>query len=195
MDPDEQVREVIRLIFDKYDEIGTVWGVFHYLVRNNIRLGIRPFHGPNRGNLEWRRPTMLTVRQVLRHPMYAGAYAYGRRPHQRVRTATGERTSAGNWVPMEQWKVLKRDCLPAYITWERYLANQECSAPASLGPGSKGSPRDGSALLAGIIVCGNCGRRLKADYRARGEVPLQVRPAPLRGDRAGVFQPQGRSGR
>jgi DNA invertase Pin-like site-specific DNA recombinase len=121
MDPDEQVRDVIRLIFDKYGEIGTVWGVFHYLVRNNIRLGIRPFHGPNRGNLEWRRPTMLSIRQVVEHPMYAGAYAYGRRPHQRIRTATGERTRQGNWVPMEQWKVLKRDCLPAYITWERYL--------------------------------------------------------------------------
>ena len=87
MDPDEQVREVIRLIFDKYDEIGTAWGVFHYLIRNNIRLGFRPFHGPNRGNLEWRRPVLLTVFQILRHPIYAGAYAYGRRPHKRVRTA------------------------------------------------------------------------------------------------------------
>ena len=59
MDPDEQVREVIRLIFDKYDEIGSAWGVFHYLIRNNIRLGFRPFHGPNRGNLEWRRPVLI----------------------------------------------------------------------------------------------------------------------------------------
>src|SRR5258708_35057872 len=48
MDPDEQVRDVIRLIFDKYDELGTVLGVFRYLVRNEIRLGIRPYHGPNR---------------------------------------------------------------------------------------------------------------------------------------------------
>jgi DNA invertase Pin-like site-specific DNA recombinase len=169
MDPDEQVREVIRLIFDKFDEIGTVWGVFHYLVRNNIRLGIRPFQGPNRGNLEWRRPTMMTVGQVVRHPMYAGAYAYSRRPHQRVRTATGERTRAGNWVPMEQWKVLKHDCLPAYISWEHYLANQECLRQHRSGPGSKGSPRNGSALLAGIVVCGNCGRRLKTDYRTNGK--------------------------
>jgi DNA invertase Pin-like site-specific DNA recombinase len=166
MDPDEQVREVIRLIFDKYAELGTAWGVFHYLVRNNIRLGIRPFQGPNRGNLEWRRPTMVSVRQVLLHPMYAGAYAFGRRPHRRVRTATGECTRAGNWVPMEQWKVLKLDCLPAYITWERYLKNQECLRQHRSDPDSKGSPRDGSALLAGIIVCGNCGRRLKTDYRA-----------------------------
>jgi DNA invertase Pin-like site-specific DNA recombinase len=123
MDPDEQVRDVIRFVFDKYDEIGTAWGVFHYLVRNNIRLGIRPFHGPNRGNLEWRRPSMLSVRQILVHPVYAGAYAFGRRPYQRVRTANGMRTRPGKWVPMERWKVLKHDCLPAYITWERYLAN------------------------------------------------------------------------
>jgi hypothetical protein len=165
MDPDEQVRAVIRLIFDKYDEIGTVWGVFHYLVRHNIRVGIRPFHGPNRGHLEWRRPTMLSVRQVLTHPMYAGAYAFGRRPHHRVRTATGERTRIGNWVPMEAWKVLKLDCLPAYITWERYLANQERMRQNRWGPTSRGSPRGGPALLAGLIVCGTCGRRMKTDYR------------------------------
>jgi DNA invertase Pin-like site-specific DNA recombinase len=167
MDSDEQVREVIRLIFDKYDELGTAWGVFHYLVRNNIKLGFRPYHGPNRGNLEWRRPVLLTIFQILRHPIYAGAYAYGRRPHKRIRTATGERTSAGNWVPMEQWKVLKLDCLPAYITWDRYMANQESLHQHRSGPGCKGSPRDGSALLTGLIACGNCGRCLQASYRTR----------------------------
>jgi DNA invertase Pin-like site-specific DNA recombinase len=168
MDPDEQVREVIRLIFDKYDELGTAWGVFHYLVRNHIRLGFRPFHGPNRGELEWRRPALLTIFQILRHPIYAGAYAYGRRPHKRIRTAAGERTAVGPWVPMEQWKVLKLDCLPAYITWERYLANQERLHQHRSGPGSKGSPRDGAALLAGLVVCGNCGRCLQTSYRAQG---------------------------
>src|SRR6516162_3907057 len=74
MDPDEQVRDVIRLIFDKYDELGTVLGVFRYLVRNGIRLGIRPYHGPNRGNLEWHRPKLATLIQVIRNPIYAGAY-------------------------------------------------------------------------------------------------------------------------
>jgi DNA invertase Pin-like site-specific DNA recombinase len=95
LDPDEQVREVVRLIFDKYDELGTAWGVFHYLVRNNIRLGFRPFHGPHRDELEWRRPVLLTIFQILRHPIYAGAYTYGRRPHKRIRTAAGERTTVG----------------------------------------------------------------------------------------------------
>ena len=58
------------------------------------------------------------------------------------------------------------DCLPAYITWDRYLANQERMRQHRWGPGSKGSPRNGPALLAGIIVCGDCGRRLKTDYRS-----------------------------
>jgi DNA invertase Pin-like site-specific DNA recombinase len=80
MDPDEQVREAVRPIFDKYDELGTAGAVFRYLIRNHIRLGFRPFHGPNRGDLEWRRPVLLTVFQILRHPIYVGAYAYGRRP-------------------------------------------------------------------------------------------------------------------
>ena len=167
MDPDEQVRDVIRLIFDKYDELGTVLGVFRYLMRNKIRLGIRPYHGPNRGNLEWRRPNLVTLLQVIRNPIYAGAYAYGRRPCKRVRTAEGEYTGRANWAPMEQWKVLKRDCLPAYISWDRYLANHECLRQHRSLPGSKGTPRRGAALLTGLVVCGNCGRCLQPSYRTQ----------------------------
>ncbi len=169
MDPDEQVRDVVRLIFDKYDELGTARGVFYYLIQNNIRIGLRPHHGPDRGTLQWRRPVQRTIFQILRHPIYAGAYAYGRRPLRRIRTAAGERTAVGNWVPMDQWKVLKLDCLPAYITWDRYLANQKSLHEHRSGPDTKGSPRDGAALLGGIVVCGNCGRRLSAIYRAQGK--------------------------
>ena len=167
MDPDEQVRDVVRLIFDKYDELGTVLGVFRYLVRNEIRLGIRPYHGPDRGNLEWRRPNQATLLQVIHNPIYAGAYAYGRRPYKRILTAEGEHTGAGNWVPMEQWKVLKRDHLPAYITWGRYQANQERLRQHRSLSGSQGAPRNGASLLTGLVICGNCGRRLQASYRTR----------------------------
>jgi DNA invertase Pin-like site-specific DNA recombinase len=170
MDPDEQVRDVIRLIFDKYDEIGSMWGVFHYLIDNDIRLGFRPFHGPNRGNLEWRRPVLNTVFEILRNPMYAGAYAYGRRTCQRARTAAVEHSGDGKWVPMDRWKVLIRDCLPAYITWDRYIAHQECLRQHRTGFDSKGSPREGSALLGGLLVCGTCGRRLQPTYRSPSRV-------------------------
>src|SRR5262249_9655272 len=87
---------------------------------------------------------------------------------KRIRTATGETTAVGKWVPMEEWKVLKRDCLPAYITWERYLANQERLERNRSRRRSPGSPRDGAALLAGIVVCGHCGWAFQTSYRAHG---------------------------
>ena len=80
---------------------------------------------------------------------------------QSGRTATGDRTSAGNRVTMEQWKVLKCDSLPADITWERDQANQQSLQQQRSGPGCKESPRGGSALLTGLVVCGNRGRCLQ----------------------------------
>jgi DNA invertase Pin-like site-specific DNA recombinase len=80
LDPDEQVRFVVRLIFDKFEELGTAHAVAAYLRRNHIRLGVRPHDGPNRGNLEWRSMLVSTVYRVLTHPAYAGTYAYGRTP-------------------------------------------------------------------------------------------------------------------
>ena len=72
-DPDEQVRAVGRLLFDKFDELGTVHAVFHYLLEHNIRLGSRRRCGPQRGELHWRRPSLSTLFNILHHPYYAGA--------------------------------------------------------------------------------------------------------------------------
>ena len=147
LDPDEQVRSVIRLIFDKYDELGSVGKVFRYLLWNKILLGFRPFRGPKRGPLEWRRPTLGTVFQILRHPIYAGAYAYGRQRRKDVgaSAAMSERTSADKGDPIRKWRVLKLDHLPAYITWDRYIANQQRMRqnrclPDTVGPAHRGTP-------------------------------------------------------
>jgi hypothetical protein len=70
-------------------------------------------------------------------------------------------------VPMSQWRVLQTDRLPAYITWEDYLANQERLLQNRFQPGSVGAPRAGKALLTGIVVCGACGRRMSASYRSK----------------------------
>src|SRR5947209_1972769 len=123
-DPDAQAREVVRLLFDKFDELGTIYGLFHWLIRNNIRLPVRPQSGAKKGQLDWRRPSLCTLSQILRHPIYAGAYSFGRRPADPKRRFSPKSYSRP-WVPMEQWKVLLRDRLPAYITWERYLSNRE----------------------------------------------------------------------
>ena len=124
LDPDEQARAVIQLIFDAFDEVGTVYGVMRHLVRRKFILGTRLQHGAQRGELAWRRPILATLFRILHHPIYAGAYAFGRQTtgsHKRP----GEKRRMKIERPEDEWKVLLRDKMPAYITWERYLANQE----------------------------------------------------------------------
>jgi DNA invertase Pin-like site-specific DNA recombinase len=166
-DPDEQARAVVRLVFDKFAELGSIYGLFHWLLRHDIRMPIRARTGGKKGQLEWRRPSIPTLAQMLRHPMYAGAYAYGRRPTDpKGKFSAGQRYRP--WVPMEQWRVLLKDRLPAYISWEQYLKNREQVKQNRNGPGCVGAPRRGAALLPGLLVCGNCGRHMQASYHANG---------------------------
>jgi DNA invertase Pin-like site-specific DNA recombinase len=167
LDPDEQAQSVVRMVFDKFEELGSIYGVFHWLIRHDIRLPVRAASGPKKGQLDWRRPSIPTLAQMLRHPIYAGAYAYGRRPVDPTgRSSPGPRYRP--WVPMERWKVPIKDRLPAYITWDRYLKNRERVKQNRNGPGSAGVPRDGVALLPGVLTCGNCGRHMQASYHANG---------------------------
>jgi DNA invertase Pin-like site-specific DNA recombinase len=164
LDPDEQVRAVVRLIFEKFTELGSVRAVFKYLLRYGIWLGIRPNAGPKRGQLEWRRPCLGTLYTMLHHPFYSGAYAYGRNPVDLKLKHVGRSGKGRRWVPMEQWKVLKRDSLPAYITWEQYLRNREQLRRNGSGWEKPGTPRQGEALLGGLAVCGRCGARMTIFY-------------------------------
>jgi DNA invertase Pin-like site-specific DNA recombinase len=163
LDPDEQVQAVVHLIFDKFAELGSGRAVLRYLVQAGIRLGIRPHDGPNRGQVEWRPPCPSTVYSILEHPFYAGAYAYGRHPVDPKRKLSGH-ADGRRRVPMEEWKVLKRNCLPAYITWEQYLRNQERLHRNCSGWETPGTPRQGEALLGGLLICGRCGTRMSVYY-------------------------------
>src|SRR5262249_19023638 len=78
MDPDEQARGVVHLIFDQFDRLGTMNAVLRHLVNDGIRLPVRPASGPNKGQLEWRRPNQTALQVMLTHPVYAGAYVFGR---------------------------------------------------------------------------------------------------------------------
>jgi DNA invertase Pin-like site-specific DNA recombinase len=133
LDPDEQVQAVVRLIFDKFTELGSIYAVFRYLIANNIRLGMRARTGARRGQVEWRRPSLPTLHQMLRHPAYAGAYAFGRRPIDRKASSPDGSRVVKRWVPWDHCKILKRDVLPAYITWEPLPRQLAAPGPESLG--------------------------------------------------------------
>lgn len=164
-DPDEQARSVVHLLFEKYDELGTVHSLLCWMVEHGLMLPIRARNGANKGQLDWRRPSLATLTQTLHHPMYAGAYSHGRRPQAFKKSyATGQGRKP-RWLPMEEWEVLLWDHVPAYITRERYLKNLERMKQSQFRPNTAGSPRQGCALLTGLLVCGHCGSRMQVQYQ------------------------------
>jgi DNA invertase Pin-like site-specific DNA recombinase len=168
LDRDEQVQHVVRLIFDKFDELGSIGAVLHYLVDNGIKLGVRVQSGPDTGRLEWRPPRRSTLNRILWHPIYAGCYVYPLSHDDPRRKEPGHPHSGRTRVARLTWEVMIPDKVPAYITWERYLANQDRLAANRFLPTAAGAPRCGPSLLSGLVYCGRCGRRMRVAYHARG---------------------------
>jgi len=163
-DPDEQAQAMIRLVFDKFAELRSVYAVFRYFTVNGLRLGFRRLRGERIGDLEWRAPSTARILAIMRHPIYAGAYAYGIHRAGKRNPSTGA-TEGGKWfVPPDELPVLIQGRLPAYISWEQYLENQEQLRQNRALKGSRGAPRRGEALLAGLVVCGKCGHRMNTRY-------------------------------
>ena len=144
LDPDEQAQSVVRLIFDKFQELDSLNALLQYLVRHQILLGFRPHYGANRGQLEWRRPNRPTLQNILHRPIYAGAYCYGRRAVDPRRKIPGRPSTGRTVVPTEECAVLLKDRLPAYITWERDEANLEKLVENQARAASLGAPREGA---------------------------------------------------
>jgi hypothetical protein len=93
LDPDEQAQQVVRLIFEQFERQGTLHGLLRFLVHHQIRLPVRPHAGPNRGQLEWRRPNRETLQNLLHHPIYAGAYRWGHRQIDPRKKQPGRRST------------------------------------------------------------------------------------------------------
>jgi len=163
-DPDEQVQQVIRLIFRQFERLGTIGAVLQYLVQHEVQLGIRCYCGQSKGQLEWHRPNRMTLQCLLKHPIYAGAYSYGRRQMDLRKQQPGCPATGRVVVPPQQWYVLIHDHVPAYISWEQFQRNQSQIKANQFRALSPGAPRSGGALLSGLLVCGICGSRLSAYY-------------------------------
>jgi DNA invertase Pin-like site-specific DNA recombinase len=163
-DPDEQVQQVVRLIFHKFEELGTLGGLLRYLASHQIQLGVRVREGLGKGDLVWRRPNRATLQTMLKHPLYAGSYSYGRRQED-PRRKQPERPRTGRVVRTEnEWLVLLPNHCPAYISPEQYERNQERLQANRARADALGAVRHGPALLAGLVVCARCDCRLTVHY-------------------------------
>ena len=115
IDPDEQVQAVVRLIFAQFRRRGSVNGLLKWLVRNDVKLPIRPHCGVNRGELEWRRPNRVTLLNMLHHPIYAGAYRWGHRevdPRKKVHVEAKVTPKQAEIVIEDEGPGFDRTCVP-----------------------------------------------------------------------------------
>ncbi len=166
-EPDEQARGMVQLVFDKFEELGSAYAVFRYFLANQLQLGFRPQSAARNGELDWRLPTPNCILGILHRPIYAGAYAYGLHRQGTKNPVTGLTEGGTAFVPPEEIPVLLRDRLPAYLSWDQYLANQERLKQNRALPDTQGAPRRGVALLQGLVVCSKCGHRMSTCYKAR----------------------------
>jgi len=165
LDPDEQVQAVIRLVFGLFDRLGTVNAVLCFLADNHIQLGVRLREGPERGELQWRRPSRAGVQNILRNPAYAGIYAYGRSRVDPRRRQAGRPFTGRVRTAREDWIVFLPGLLPAYISIGQYEKNRQRMDANRSRSQSMGAVRDGPALLAGLAACGRCGKKMTVQYQ------------------------------
>lgn len=163
-EPDEQAQQVVRLIFRKFEDLGSLAAVLQYLVRHQIQIGVRVNSGANQGDLEWRRPNRATLQNILKSPVYAGAYAYGRSHIDPRKRITGRPHTGQVVTPREDWQVLIKDHHPAYISWEQYEAHLAQLKANQTRADELGLARHGISLLSGLLICGKCGSRMTVQY-------------------------------
>ena len=165
--PDRQVIDALRLVFKKFDDLGSARQVGLWLRDQEIKLPRRRTNRPGKA-LVWSAATSHAVHDILTHPVYAGAYVYGRRRTVReIRTDGTVRTRTVE-LARSEWTVLIRDHHPGLIDWPRYERIQERLMRNRTNQGRPGAVREGGALLQGLAYCGVCGRRMAVAYNGSG---------------------------
>ena len=166
-DPDLRIQEVIRRVFDKFQELGSARQVLLWMRREEIHFP-RPSDGKQTIAFDWRPARYRNIISMLKNPFYAGVYAYGK-SEKRTEIVDGRaKTSYGHRKPIEHWEIMLKNHHEGYITWEAFERHQEQLARNAYGKaGGSKSGRGGRALLAGLLSCARCGRRLQVVYTGR----------------------------
>ena len=172
LDPDAQVRGTISLLFDTFWRTGSATATVKAFRRERLLFPRRPRTGPRSSGAVWDDLTHSKVLEILHNPRYAGAFMYGRTLSRR----RPDGTIAYRTVPLDEVEVLLRGQHEGYITWERFEANRRRLAENSRCSGTRRPPREGQALLQGIVICGKCGDAMTVRYGTRRDrlVPVYM---------------------
>jgi DNA invertase Pin-like site-specific DNA recombinase len=166
LDPDTQVRERLGYVFESFRSLGIVRAVVRDLKRQGLELPIRVTAREAYGSLIWKVPTLSAVIRILHNPAYAGAYVYGRSEYFSERRSPKTAKASAHLRDVAQWPVRISEHHPAYISWEEFVNNQEHLRQNWGREEYQGVPREGRALLQGMVYCGVCGRKMSVQNRA-----------------------------
>jgi DNA invertase Pin-like site-specific DNA recombinase len=164
LDPDQQVQQAIHLFFQTFKRVGSASGLVKEYNKQGLKFPVRLRRGLKKGELLWVQMLHSTALRILHNPRYAGVYFYGGRQVQR--TVNGKKEVI---MPREQWHTFMKDAHPGYITFEQFEHNLNILRENSQVRSSdrlKSPPREGPALLQGIVVCGICGKKMTLRYKS-----------------------------
>ena len=166
LDPDRQVQQVMRTFFDTFEKKRSASGVLRSFREQEILFPSKVLTGANKGEVVWGPLLYTRAIQMLHNPHYAGIFSYGR-----IKTRhTPEGKAKYTHLPPDKWHAFIRDAHAAYISFEQWEENQKIIAGNAQAYGAdrrNGPPREGTALLQGLILCGKCGRRMHVRYHER----------------------------
>ena len=118
------------------------------------------------GDLVWKIPTVSAILSTLKNPAYAGAFVYGKTQSLPQKTKSGR--CVQKQLPRSEWKIVVKDKYPGYISWQTYEKIQAMIKDNYTEYNrnkTRGIPREGSALLHGIVYCGECGHKMVVQYK------------------------------
>jgi DNA invertase Pin-like site-specific DNA recombinase len=168
LDPDTAVQGAVRHLLATFEATGSATAVVKAFRAAGLTFPWRHLKGPRKGEVDWQPLRHHAVLRVLHNPRYAGAFTYGR---HREQLRPGRKRGSSITVPREEWISFIPGAHPGYITldqWEANIARLAANAAAHGRDRAAGPPREGPALLQGIIICGRCGGRMTIRYHARG---------------------------
>ncbi len=175
LDPDQGVQQAVRHLFSTFARTGSARATVKAFADQGLLFPLRVRTGPKRGELGWHPLAHHRVLQVLHNPRYAGAFTYGRRRARRGPDGQPRYLLQ----PRQDWIALIPDAHVGYLSWEQFEDNQRRLAACAAAHGQDrraGPPREGPALLQGLVVCGRCGQRMTVRYQQRGHdlTPIYV---------------------
>lgn len=173
MTPDREVQAAVRRVFAQFERLGTLRQVLLWHHHEKIPLPVQRCRA-GVSSIVWQLPNYQQLLRILKNPAYAGTFAHGRTRCRSQVIDGRSRKSSGHRVAMDQWTVLLKDHHAAYISWQQYLENQRMLTAnrTKSHPAYCGAPREGMALLAGLLRCARCGHKLHVGYRGKnGRAP------------------------